>query len=64
MALLKFEVKEATRDLKLYAQAATASARAAEALEIAEKALKGQIDANIISYAHLSDAPGRFTGAV
>jgi hypothetical protein len=55
-AELRFEVKEATKELRLNAQAATAAARAAEALEIAEKALKGQIDANVTSYLHLSDA--------
>jgi hypothetical protein len=55
-AQLRFEVKEATKELRLNAQAATAAARAAEALEIAEKALKGQIDENVTSYLHLSDA--------
>jgi hypothetical protein len=56
MAVLKIEIKEAEKALKRYAQASTAEARAAEALEVAEKALKGQIDANITSYYHLSDA--------
>jgi hypothetical protein len=55
-AKLRIEVKEAEKALKRYAQASTASARAAEALEVAEKALKGQIDANVTSYYHLSDA--------
>jgi hypothetical protein len=56
VATLRLEVKEAEKALKRYAQASTASARAAEALEVAEKALKGQIDANVTSYYHLSDA--------
>jgi len=55
-AKLRIEVKEAEKALKRYAQASTASARAAEALEVAERALKGQIDANVTSYYHLSDA--------
>jgi len=55
-AKLRIEVKEAEKALKRYAQASTAQARASEALEVAEKALKGQIDANVTSYYHLSDA--------
>ncbi len=55
-AKLRLEVKEAEKALKRYAQASTSSARAAEALAVAEKALKGQIDANVTSYYHLSDA--------
>jgi DNA repair exonuclease SbcCD ATPase subunit len=55
-AVLRLEVKEAEKALKRYAQATTASTRAAQALEVAEKALKGQIDANVTSYYHLSDA--------
>jgi hypothetical protein len=55
-AVLKLSVKEAEKSLKRYAQASTAAARADEALEVAERALKGQIDANVTSYYHLSDA--------
>jgi len=56
VAKLRLEVKEATKELKMNAQAATSAARAAQALELAEKALRGEIDANVTSYFHLSDA--------
>ena len=56
LATLRIEIKEAEKSLKRYAQASTSSARASEALQVAEKALKGQIDANVTSYYHLSDA--------
>ncbi len=56
LAVLRLEIREAEKALKRYAQATTSSARAAEALSVAEKALKGQIDANVTSYHHLSDA--------
>ena len=56
LAILKLEIREAEKALKRYAQASTSAARAAEALEMAEKALKGQIDANTTSYFNLSDA--------
>jgi len=56
VAKLRLEVKEATKELKMNAQAATSAARAAQALELAEKALRGEIDANVTSYIHLSDA--------
>jgi DNA repair exonuclease SbcCD ATPase subunit len=55
-AKLRLEIKEATKTLKMNAQAATSAARAAEALELAEKALRGEIDASVTSYHHLSDA--------
>jgi len=56
VAKLRLEIKEATKNLKMNAQAATSAARAAEALELAEKALRGEIDASVTSYHHLSDA--------
>jgi len=55
-AELRLEIKELTKEHKMNAQAATAEARAKQALALAEKALRGEIDANIISYFHLSDA--------
>jgi len=55
-AKLRLEVKELTKELKMNAQAATAKARADQALALAEKALRGEIDANVESYLHLSDA--------
>ena len=56
IALLKFEIKEAEKGLRLYAKAVTSAARAEEALTFAEKALKKQIDANQESYFHASQA--------
>jgi len=55
-ANLRLEIKELTKELKMNAQAATAEARAQQALELAMKALKSEIDASVISYFHLSDA--------
>ena len=56
VAKARFEVKEATQDLRLYAKAVTSASRAEEALIFAEKALKKQLDINTESYFHVSDA--------
>ncbi len=55
-AKLRLEIKELTKEHRMSAQAATAEARAKQALELANEALRGEIDANVTSYFHLSDA--------